>query len=304
MSVRLELKPQNAKPAQTVAEAAAKCKDPRIEPKYDGWRMITVVDGDGQPHLFSRTGKVYTNRAPLEIIQQLGWFPPNTILDGEMVDLEGQDCIAATRVFGKSRATPTKAELDKISYVIFDVTRLYDSDMMPFDLRSRRMALEKLLEALAEKVPELRVALTAQAPAEQEYYELLVHGHGFEGVMIKDLDAHYAPGKRGHGWFKIKAVSDIDIVVTDVLMDGKGQYRGKAGRWVASQWVAGTLVERAKVNCYDDEMRDGMTADPGSFIGRVATIKHYGVLKDGLRHPTFVCWREDKPAIECHYDNG
>jgi len=96
--------------------------------------------------------------------------------------------------------------------------------------------------------------------------------------------------------------------------DGKGQHEGKVGRFVVGQWCKGELMERARVNPYDDAMRDAMTAGveaaerglptDNPFIGRVCTIHHYGILKDGLRHPTFSRWREDKPASECGWDDG
>lgn len=46
-----------------------------------------------------------------------------------------------------------------------------------------------------------------------------------------------------------------------------------------------------------------MSENPNAFIGRVLEMKHYGVLKDGLRHPTFVRWREDKEATDCTFHN-
>lgn len=310
----LTFKPHNAKKAETLDEAIAECKRPVLEPKYDGWRFIVIIDTDGDVSVWSRTGKPYKLQTPEPIMDELRRFPPNTILDGEMVDgTHNRNCVAVTNVFGKSKAKALAMEADKIQYILFDCLEIDGHDLKAVTLQERRVTLETYLVAIKAE----RVALTPQAPAEHEYAQLMLE-QDFEGVMVKDLDAPYAIGKRGHGWFKIKSTVDIDVVIMGMELDGAGQHEGKVGRFVVGQYVDGKLVKRAAVNPYDDAMRNDMThaavsADtwegnpmmsPNKFIGKVCTIKHYGVLKDGLRHPTFVTWREDKPAEECGFDNG
>lgn len=308
----LSFKPHNAKKAEDVAEAAAKCKRPILEPKYDGWRMIAIINEEGHVTLWSRTGKPYRMQTPEPILEELAQFPAGTILDGEMVDhTDNKNCTAVTNVFGKSKAAPIQMEQDRIHYIVFDCIELGGESIADLSLEGRRFQVGGYLAPemtgaimLGGTPPSFsRIALTAQAPAEDEFHSLFLE-LGYEGAMVKDLDSTYAFGKRGHGWFKLKATVDIDVVITEIMLDGKGQHEGKAGRFVVAQLCEGEFMERAKVNPYDDAMRNAMTADPESFVGRVCTIKHYGVLKDGLRHPTFVKWREDKPPEECHFDNG
>lgn len=310
-TVTLHFKPQNAKKADDVAAAAAQCKNPMLEPKYDGWRMIVIIGADGEPALYSRTGKTYTRQTPEPILRELRRFPPNTILDGEMVDSQhNKNCIAVTNVFGKSKNKALQIEKDRINYIVFDCIELDGQKLASAMLRARREIFNIYTNAISKLE---RVALTPQAPAEQEYHALFLE-LGYEGTIVKDNDSTYAFGKRGHGWFKIKSTVDIDVVVMGMELDGKGQHEGKVGRFVVGQYQMGELCERARVNPYDDAMRNAMTkateeaeANPlqsNSFYSRVCTIKHYGVLKDGLRHPTFVKWREDKPAEECEFDNG
>jgi ATP-dependent DNA ligase len=304
----LPVKPQDAKKAESVEEAATKCDQPVIEPKLDGWRLIVHIDGDGEPHVFTRPGKVYTSRVPVEILRELKRFPPDTVLDGEIADAtDNKNCTAVVNVLGKSKDQPTKQESDKLHFFVFDLLRMNGVDLRSFPLVERRSAVQKLLEVADTS----RMALVPQAPAEQAYYDLMVE-EGYEGAMVKDNAASYASGKRGYGWYKLKATVEIDVVVMGMALDGQGQHKGKVGRFVVGQYVEGELQERARVNPYDDAMRDLMTfhavrstADlPNALIGKVCTIKHYGVLKDGLRHPTFVKWREDKAAKECMFDNG
>lgn len=308
----LEFKPHNAKKADTVAEAAAQCRRPMLEPKFDGWRMIAIVDKDQHVTLWSRTGKPYRAQAPERILEELSWFPPGTILDGEMVDrTDNKNCTAVTNVFGKSKTQPLQIEIDRIHYIVFDCIELHGESIADLALQGRRGQIGAFFGAsTADTIllgglepPFTRIAMTPQAPAEEEFHALMLE-EGFEGTMVKDLESTYAFGKRGHGWFKLKDTTDIDVVIMGMELDGKGQHTGKVGRFRVGQWCEGELMERARVNPYDDAMRNAMSADPESFVGRVCTIKHYGRLCNGLRHPTFVTWREDKPADECGWDDG
>lgn len=305
----LHFRPQNAKKAESLADAVSQCKRPIIQPKWDGWRMIVIIDGTGEPSLWSRTGKPYRAQTPERILDELRQLPIYTILDGEMVDrTDNNNCVAVTNVFGKSKAKALAFEQDKIQYVIFDCIELAGWDMTNSSLEDRQAAIELHLE---ENTNFDCVRLTPQAPAEPEFESVILE-QGFEGIMVKDLDSVYAKGKRGWGWWKLKSTLEIDVFITGMSLDGKGQHEGKVGRFEVSQFVYPEdggdpeIVKRAMVNPYDDAMRNAMTAaiDSGEFLGKVCTLKHYGVVKDGLRHPTFSRWREDKPAEDCVFDNG
>jgi DNA ligase-1 len=49
---------------------------------------------------------------------------------------------------------------------------------------------------------------------------------GHEGVVVKDLDAPYAAGRRGAGWLKVKPVHTLDLVVLAAEW-GHGRRRGR-----------------------------------------------------------------------------
>lgn len=306
----LDFKPQNAK-GHPIPVAMQKCKRPVLEPKFDGWRLLAFVTAAGV-RFFTRTGKEYTANTPQPIIDQIAQaFPVGSILDGEIVDLETQDCTRVVNVYGKSKAIPTQEQLDAMTYVVFDLIQLGDEDLTGLMLGDRRVKYQEKLEGLDRVVPTAQWQIDDPNVAEQMYVSLV--DQGYEGAMIKDAQAPYGKGKRGHGWFKIKQTTTIDVVVMDFIADGKGQHEGKVGRFVVGQYLDGELVERAKVNPIDAKMRDGMTAalelppEANPYVGRVLTIKHFGVLKDGLRHPTCTSrnpWREDKPAEDCVFDNG
>lgn len=301
----LDFKPQNAKGVDSVADAVAKCGHPVIEPKYDGWRLVAYITTEGV-RLYTRTGKDYSGRVPA-IEAELAKLPVGTVLDGEIVDLEDQDCTAVTNVFGKSVAVASAEEVAKLTYVAFDIVKLAGTDATVNNLAERRHALDRLLEGCG--VDTALVRLTSQGAATAEVQDLIVE-QGYEGVVVKDLSKPYAAGKRGHGWFKIKATTTVDCVVTGLPLDGKGQYVGQVGRMIVSQIRNGEPVERAKVNAPTVKERREMSDFPERYMGRVVEVKIYGTVQAegsdviNWRHPTFNRWRQDKLAEDCEYDNG
>lgn len=297
--------PQNAKKTNSVQEAAAQCQRPIMEAKMDGWRLLVEVTTDGV-RVYSRTKHRYDGRLP-EIEAELQKLPPGTMLDGEIVSLADQDCTAVSNVLGKSVTPTIKEQRKKLTYVVFDILEVAGVDARKNTLEDRVAVLRRALESC--EIDERLVTSVVQQPCEEAaYWSLVDTGH--EGVIVKDLAKPYASGKRGHGWFKIKATVEVDMVVMDLPIDGKGQFEGQVGRMVLGQYIDGELVERAKVKCPDHATHRAATDCPQDFLGRVCAIKHYGTVQAtgsdevNFRHPTFIRWREDKPAEECEYDNG
>jgi ATP-dependent DNA ligase len=287
-----------------VATVAAKCADPILEPKYDGWRCIVVREPDRvgiyKPMRNSDPAKCYTGQLP-ELEAELMKLPVGTALDGELVAMRldvdaGRWEFDFFRIHTAMRSNETTPEQRAgIRFVAFDAPE------EPGFLADRRACVESLL--VRNDVSPSAVALTIQMDATQENHDALV-AMGFEGSVVKDQAARYGFGKRGHGWFKIKATTTIDCVVMDVVMDGKGRNEGLAGRMVVGQRrqidsVRWEWVEVAKVNCLNDAQRREATEHPERFIGQVLEVKVYGWTVDGPRHPTPLRFRGDKDPVEC-----
>lgn len=303
----MDFKIQKAKDAATVTAAVALCKRPVLEPKYDGWRAIFVVRTAGVD-VYSRTGKCYTGQVP-EIQAEIAKLPVGTILDGELVafsDRAGRivnDCsrmstVMATHTNGP-KALKQKLARQGVAFVAFDCLSLSDGTIAGLGLAVRRAQLTKMLTAFG--VDSALVYPSIQGPATEDAHQALVDA-GMEGSIVKDLDAPYAFGKRGHGWFKIKSTETVDFIVTALPVDGEGQFVGQVGRMRLSQIRDGQIVERTKVNAPDNAQRLDMTIRPERYLGRVVEVKVYGWYDDGSpRHPTFGRWREDKLAIDCDW---
>lgn len=288
----MDFKPMNAK-AHTVEEAIAKCQSPIMEIKYDGWRMVVTVEEDGA-HFWSRTGKEYTGKVPHIEAEIAKLFPVGTILDGEIVDLEDHECTAVTNVFGKSKSIPEPDQIAKLTYVAFDIIQDGEDDVTHWTLTQRKYKITATLERADHRL----VTTSKWFEATEERYTQFI-ADGLEGAMVKCAEAPYKKGKRGHGWFKVKGNVTIDVVVMELPHNGKGKFEGQVGNVVVGQIEDGIVVPVAQVNAPDDATRLHMTSNPEEYVGRVMEMKHYGKLKDGYRHPTFIRWREDKKAEDC-----
>lgn len=304
---------------QTVAAAVAKCKDAVMEPKLDGWRGIVVVEEE-RARLYkpsrhkSKAAIEYTEQVP-ELLTELAKLPAGTILDGEIVmqsfdaetglwssDFHGIQTAMASGVDGP-KAMAQKLARQKLQFVAFDVLVMGDGadalDLSGQPFSRRRTILEQLHGAYALNTNLVQVI--AQFDATQEIHDDLV-GMGMEGTVIKCRTATYAFAKRGYGWFKIKSTRTMDTVVMQVVMDGKGQHAGLAGRMTVGQYKDGELVQVATVNCLNNAQRLEATNFPERFEGTVLEVKIYGWDKDGPRHPTPLRFRADRDAESCIYD--
>jgi DNA ligase-1 len=69
---------------------------------------------------------------------------------------------------------------------------------------------------------------------------------GNEGLMIKDLDSLYTPGRRGKSWLKMKRqLATLDVVVTAVEY-GHGKRIGVLSDYTFAVWDGGRLVNIGK----------------------------------------------------------
>ena len=78
--------------------------------------------------------------------------------------------------------------------------------------------------------------------AEAEAFYARAVADGLEGVMVKGLDAPYAPGIRGRGWLKVKRAHSVDLVV--VAADrGYGRRHG----WLSNYHLAARDEETGRL---------------------------------------------------------
>ena len=160
-----------------------------------------------------------------------------------------------------------------IAYLVFDVVYADGELLLERPLRERAAILDRLLTHLgaaqdtttpmaaprpaqssfafaAQLAPPATVlrapVATAHSPADLEQLFVAARQRGNEGLMIKDLDSLYTPGRRGKSWFKMKReLATLDVVVTAVEY-GHGKRIRVLSDYTFAVWDGDRLVNIGK----------------------------------------------------------
>ena len=228
-----------ASPAADLTEVAKQMPSGfAVEDKYDGIRAqvhIAPVELDNEilhgtvyngkrVALFSRTLDEITLSFP-DLIEPLAALLPaesgmgekmGLILDGEIVSISGNDILPFQELqkrLGRKTVSQELLAAVPVAFIAYDV--LYASGRVlvnePFDRR------RTILESLHLDTSTVRCANSKKFPDISQLDEefAAARARGNEGLMVKDLDSTYKPGRRGRDWLKIKrALATLDVVVT------------------------------------------------------------------------------------------
>jgi DNA ligase-1 len=221
-----------ASPVADAAEVMRRVGDEGwIEDKYDGIRAQLHLNDGGSPQLFSRDLNDVTRSFPeiAEAAVALRDAAP-LVIDGELVPWrEGSVLDFASLQTRLGRVRPSKELLAEVPVVLvaFDLLHRSGEDLLEAPLRERRAALAEL--GLPERTSErmlLSHLATVHSVAEVDRHFDDARERRNEGLMIKDPDSTYQPGRRGLGWLKLKkALATLDCVVVGVEW-GHGKRRG------------------------------------------------------------------------------
>jgi len=260
-----------------------------MEPKFDGWRLLVHVGPNGVD-FFTRTGKSHKGKLP-HIEAALSHMPVHTWLDGEVVALDDN----GMPEWGAVQSVLGSNGIDfggNLIYFAFDLLAYNSLDIRRLPLSERRNALATAL------TPTANVRITPQFPADHTLHDQLVE-QGYEGTIIKNPARPYASGKRGQGWFKLKATDEMDVVIMG-FKPGESSFAGMVGAIEFGQYQNGVLTPRGRCSGMDMKFRKELTADPNKYIGQVISMAHMGIMPSGSpRHPQFKRLRTDKPAKDC-----
>lgn len=242
-----------------------------IQPKLDGMRALAYWDGD-KVEILSRSGKSYRDIGSVEhiakAIEQV--LPQGMLLDGEIY-AAGLDFQTNTKLLKKYRPGDSEA-LALHAYDLIDLTRLEQ----PWSERHQNLLV--FSENFTPGGP-LEVVPTEAVASEDEVYErhAAYLEQGFEGAIVRLLDAPYELGKRSNSLLKVKNFQDEEFKIISVS-DGVGKFEGKAvfkcltpeGREF-DVTPKGTMEERAAMF----EQRD-------TFIGQLLKVQFFEKTQDGI----------------------
>jgi DNA ligase-1 len=187
-----------------------------VEWKFDGARVQIHKEGDNIT-LFSRRLENITDSLPdiVEAVRE-NIDAESAILDGEAVAIDEngrprafQDILKRFR--RKYDVQSTAREIPLILN-LFDIMYLNGEELLDLPLVERRAKLEGCVRS-GDKIRVDTQYITDDLDKIMEIYnEALKAGH--EGVMIKNPQSPYSPGKRGKNWLKKKPVMEtLDLVV-------------------------------------------------------------------------------------------
>jgi len=236
-----------ASPVDSPDEALSYFANAAVEDKYDGVRAQAHVSDD-RVRLFSRTRDEITDSFP-ELVPELAGLPLDAILDGEIVAWRrdsSKELVGRALPFSKLQQRLGRKKVSEklmrevpVAYVVFDVIYADGNLLLEHPLRERAQILNELIERprnaivratreqssfeFGESDPEQRALLlrapisVAQCSDDLERLFVAARSRGNEGLMIKDLDSFYTPGRRGKSWLKMKReLATLDVVVTAV----------------------------------------------------------------------------------------
>ncbi len=185
------------------------------EPKYDGIRVLAFI-APGVARLITRNAKDKTAQFP-EVVAELAKLPGRTkkplVLDGEIVALRDgeaarfQDLQSRMHV-ANARSIARLAEEQPAAFIAFDILLDGEEAIMGEPWHVRRKHLEK---RLAKKTTD-HVWLSPSSDNGEKMMAEAEKG-GWEGVIVKDVNAAYQPGKRSKSWLKVKLEKQQEFVV-------------------------------------------------------------------------------------------
>jgi DNA ligase-1 len=196
--------------------AANESKTVYVEDKFDGIRA-QLHRGSERVEIFSRDLRRMTDQFP-ELADHARNFEAEIILDGEIMAFEHGKKLTffdlQKRLGRKSEgadlfAAPS-AEVPVV-FVAFDLLWMNGESFLRRPLQERRDALRTLTPPAGFQIAQVYPAHSAN---EIETAFQQARRRFNEGLMVKDPESIYSPGRRGMFWFKLKKeLATLDVVV-------------------------------------------------------------------------------------------
>ena len=293
-----------------------------FEVKWDGMRLLADV-ADGRLRMTSRSGRDVTPNFPE--LAGLTALAPDVLLDGEVVLLDRG--VPSFRALADRMHSPVEERVAlarPVTYMVFDVLRLYGVPLLDRTLDERRATLDRLDTAA---VPALQIS-----PTYTDGQALLdaTAARGMEGVVAKRRDGTYRPGQRSPGWIKAthrhtqaalvggwrpelagtarvnaRRVGALLLGVPDA--DGTLRFAGRVGSGLASAAAQRTLTSRLtdiEASPFAERLpRPDANGAHWCVPDVVVEVSHLGWTDGGkLRQPVFRGIRDDLVPADVHHE--
>ena len=183
-----------------------------LEDKYDGIRCQLHKVG-ARVSLYSRDLKDVTDTFH-DVADSARQLPADVILDGEILAMRGEAVLSFADLqkrLGRREHDLFLRDEVPIQFVAFDLLWHNGVSTLNDPLQERRRALEELTLPSG-----LRLAHIAQASSVDDIEAAFTaaRDRNNEGLIAKDPESIYSPGRRGLSWLKLKkALATLDCVV-------------------------------------------------------------------------------------------
>lgn len=305
---RSAIEPMLARPVEKLPSSP----DYVYEVKWDGIRAIISLD-EGEIRIHGRNGRDLTANFPELLEAETSLRATSGVFDGEIVCLDEagkplfKEVISRMLQTGEAAVQRARSKHAAVCY-LFDCLYLDGRAIVNEPLVRRR---EWLRDAVRTGGP-YRVSETFDDG--DSLFEA-VRGIGLEGIMAKQRNSAYLPGKRGDAWLKIKTRRTAECVIVGYTQ-GKGgrqsgfgalhlaqrdgqdlRYVGKVGTGFDERSLAGLFEELRKLTIPIRPVKEKPLDSARSFWVQpklMCEVQYASVTKDGmLREPVFVRLRPD-----------
>ena len=279
----------------------------RLEVKLDGVRVLAVVNG-ANCTLYSRNGKAFENFPHIQetIENNRPAFQYGVGMGGRFV-LDGEIVGESFQTLMRQAHRKSDAQTEGMVYHIFDVIPLDSFEEGHYNAQQhKRIDLLNRAASVINETDCLRIMNgldvdldTAEGKDQMQRYAEEAVAQGFEGIMIKNIDAPYEC-RRSSFWMKWKPTITVDLNIVD-LEEGTGRNAGRLGAFVC-EGVDNERNIRVNVGSgLSDSDRTEYWTAKADLIGQVVEIQADAVTQnqDGtysLRFPRFVRFRGFEPG--------
>ncbi|MCR4327822.1 MAG: ATP-dependent DNA ligase [Nanoarchaeota archaeon] len=246
LEVGKPIKAMLAQKAKSVEDAFTHLGKPlAAEYKYDGFRLLIHKKGD-KVHLFTRSLENVTNQFP-EVIDYIKKFirGESFILDSEAVGYD-KKTKKYTDFQKISQRIKRKYDIEKLSEKlpvevnVFDVLFYNGKSELEKPLRERRKLIDKIVKSHPYKLITSKFIESSDKKEIENFYKMALKDNQ-EGIMLKNLEAPYKPGRRVGNMLKLKPEeNELDLVITG----------GEWGTGKRSGWISSFILSCKKGNNY------------------------------------------------------